>query len=56
MVVQQDVEKGRSQRFMVQEIRSLQKLAIFVRVSRWGQRGGGGLYAVLYGICLTRAI
>ena len=36
---------------MVQEIRSLQKLAIFFRVSRWGRRGGGGggLYAVLYG-------
>ena len=33
---------------MVQEIRSLQKLAIFFRVSRWGRRGGG-LYAVLYG-------
>ena len=27
---------------MVQEIRSLQKLAIFFRVSRWGRRGGGG--------------
>ena len=26
---------------MVQEIRSLQKLAIFFRVSRWGRRGGG---------------
>ena len=25
---------------MVQEIRSLQKLAIFFRVSRWGRRGG----------------
>ena len=40
---------------MVQEIRSLQKLAIFFRVSRWGRRGGGGgggLYAVLYGTCL----
>ena len=40
---------------MVQEIRSLQKLAIFFRVSRWGRRGGGGggggLYAVLYGTC-----
>ena len=35
---------------MVQEIRSLQKLANFFRVSRWGRRGGGGLYAVLYGI------
>ena len=33
---------------MVQEIRSLQKLAIFFRVSRWGRRGG--LYVVLYGI------
>ena len=28
---------------MVQEIRSLQKLAIFFRVSRWGAEGGGGL-------------
>ena len=27
---------------MVQEIRSLQKLAIFFRVSRWGRMGGGG--------------
>ena len=27
---------------MVQEIRSLQKLANFFRVSRWGRRGGGG--------------
>ena len=27
---------------MVQEIRSLQKLAIFFRVSRWGRGGGGG--------------
>ena len=37
---------------MVQEIRSLQKLAIFFRVSRWGRRGGGGggLYVVLYGM------
>ena len=35
MVVQQDFEKGS------QEIRSLQKLAIFFRVSRWGRRGGG---------------
>ena len=39
---------------MVQEIRSLQKLAIFFRVSRWGRRGGGGgLYAVLYGMCTS---
>ena len=37
---------------MVQEIRSLQKLAIFFRVSRWGRRGGG-LYAVLYGTSIT---
>ena len=36
MVVQQDFEKGRSQRFF--------------RVSRWGRGGGGGLYAVLNGI------
>ena len=27
---------------MVQEIRSLKKLAIFFRISRWGRRGGGG--------------
>ena len=38
---------------MVQEIRSLQKLAIFFRVSRWGRRGGGGLYAVLYGTYIS---
>ena len=55
MVVQQDFEKVAP--FMVQEIRSLKKLAIFFRVSRWGRKGGeggggggGGLYAVLYGI------
>ena len=49
MVVQQDFEKGRSHATLkVQEIRSLQKLAIFFMVSRWGRRGGG-LYAVLYG-------
>ena len=37
---------------MVQEIRSLQKLAIFFSGSHvGGGGGGGGLYAVLYGIC-----
>ena len=40
MVVQQDFEKVAP--FMVQEIRSLKKLAIFFRVSRWGRKGGGG--------------
>ena len=36
---------------MVQEIRSLQKLAIFFQGLTLGVEGGGGLYAVLYGIC-----
>ena len=51
MVVQQEFEKGRSQRF--QEIRSLQKLAIFFRVSRWGRRGGGACtrYFTVYTQC-----
>ena len=40
MVVQQDFEKVAP--FMVQEIRSLKKLAIFFRVSRWGRKGGEG--------------
>ena len=35
---------------MVQEIRSLQKLAIFFQGLTLGAEGGGGLYAVLYGI------
>ena len=39
MVVQQDFEKVAP--FMVQEIRSLNNLAIFFRVSRWGRKGGG---------------
>ena len=34
---------------MVQEIRSLQKLAIFFQGLTLGAEGGGGLYAVLYG-------
>ena len=41
---------------MVQEIRSLQKLAIFFRVSRWGRRGGACTwYFTVHVICMVRA-
>ena len=50
MVVQQDFEKGRSQRLWFRRYNCYKNLAIFFRVSRWGRRGGG-LYAVLYGTC-----
>ena len=43
IVVQQDFEKGRSQRLWSRRYdRYKNKLAIFFRVSRWGRRGGGG--------------
>ena len=54
IVVQQDFEKGRSQRLWSRRYdRYKNKLAIFFRVSRWGRKGGGGGGACtryLYGI------
>ena len=43
---------------MVQEIRSLQKLAIFFQGLTLGAEGGGSLYAVLYGMssCISTVL